>query len=64
MSAFTQPVIIHDMDLFKDLLQRLPLTAGVDGQVDEAWLQQALYRAPESLPLKEIDPHIGPLIPI
>lgn len=63
MSAFTQPVIIHD-DGSAQPLQRLPLTAGVDGQVDEAWLQQALYRAPESLPLKEIDPHIGPLIPI
>ncbi|MCP9817261.1 DUF4268 domain-containing protein [Synechococcus sp. GreenBA-s] len=63
MSAFTQPVIIQD-DGSALPLQRLPLSASVDGQIDEAWLQQALYRAPESLPLKEIDPHIGPLIPI
>ncbi|PSB38162.1 DUF4268 domain-containing protein [Aphanothece minutissima] len=63
MSAFTQPIIIQN-DGSALSLQRLPLKAGVDGQVDEAWLQQALYRAPESLPVKEIDPHIGPLIPI
>ena len=63
MSAFTQPVIIQD-DGTALPLQRLPLSASVDGQIDEVWLQKALYRAPESLPLKEIDPHIGPLIPI
>lgn len=63
MSAFTQPVIISD-DGSALPLQRLPLTAGVGGQINEAWLQKALYRAPESLPLKEIDPHIGQLIPI
>jgi hypothetical protein len=63
MSAFTQPVIIQD-DGTALPLQRLPLSASVDGQIDEVWLQKSLYRAPESLPLKEIDPHIGPLIPI
>ena len=32
--------------------------------MNERWLQETLFAYPESLPVKEIDPHIGPLIPV
>jgi Domain of unknown function (DUF4268) len=47
------------------LLDRIPLNARGDGvKLTERWLQEALFAHPESLPVKEIDPHIGPLIPV
>ncbi len=63
MSAFTLPVVITAGQPAA-LLERIPLTAGAEGQISERWLQEALFETPEALPTKEIDPHIGPLIPI
>jgi len=45
-------------------LERVPLSGGADGQYSEAWLQQLLFEYPESLPMREIDPHAGVLIPV
>jgi len=46
------------------LLERISFTSSTDGQISEKWLQEALFEHPESLPTREIDPHIGPLIPV
>lgn len=63
MSAFTRPVIIR-ADAPAKVLERLPLTADALTQISEAWLQNVLFQSPEALPLKEIAPNIGPLIPL
>lgn len=31
---------------------------------NEQWLQRILFECPESLPVNDVDPHIGPLIPV
>ena len=46
------------------VLARIPLSQGSDGTFAEAWLQNALFTHPECLPVREIDPHIGALIPV
>ncbi len=43
------------------VLERLPL---LDRNIDEGWLQNHLHQCPEVLPIGEIDPSFGPLIPI
>lgn len=63
MSAFTKPFLITAGDS-SVLLERIPFTNGADKQDQERRLQKALYENPESLPVQEIDPHIGPLIPV
>lgn len=63
MSAFTKPLLIGPNGSVQ-LLERIPLTNGADGQVSERWLQEALFASPEALPIREIDPHIGTLIPV
>jgi hypothetical protein len=63
MSAYTHPIIVNE-DHAVRLLERLPLTPGADGAFSERWLQTAIFAAPEALPVREIDPHIGPLIPV
>jgi len=63
MSAFTRPILIG-ADKASFLLERVPLTFGAEGQYSEQWLQQTLFAHPLSLPIQEIDPHAGALIPI
>ena len=63
MSAYTRPFVIGAPGA-STLLERIPLDAATGGIHSERWLQEALFRHPESLPAKEIDPHIGPLMPI
>ena len=43
------------------MLERLPLQVR---NVDEGWLQNRLHQCPEVLPIGEIDPSFGPLIPV
>lgn len=63
VSAFTQPIVVEG-DHRVRLLERLPLSQGNQGQFSEAWLQHALFKAPSCLPVREIDPHSGDLIPV
>jgi hypothetical protein len=63
MSAFAKPLLIG-LSGPAVLLERIPLTGGMSGQLNERWLQEALFACPESLPVNEIDPHMGPLIPV
>lgn len=56
-----------DKNAHGKLLTRLDFTAGSglgDGKYDEAWLQELLHRFPECLPVDELEPGLGPLIPI
>lgn len=63
MSAFTRPFLVNPSG-DATLLERIPLTGDGGGKLSERWLQEALFAHPESLPVREIDPHIGPLIPV
>lgn len=63
MSAFTKPLLMGPPGSAA-LLERVSLTGNAAGQLTERWLQEALFAFPEALPVKEIDPHIGPLIPV
>jgi hypothetical protein len=63
MSAFSKPLLIGP-GASAALLERIPLSIGGGAQMSERWLQKALFANPDSLPVREIDPHIGPLIPI
>ena len=63
MSAFTKPIVI-DKSNKAVVLERIPLSSGKVELFSERWLQKALFANPQCLPVKEIDPHIGTLIPI
>lgn len=63
MSAFSEPLLLRPGQPAL-LLRRVPLEGGGEAQFSERWLQEALFAAPEALPVREIDPHIGPLIPV
>lgn len=63
MSGFTQPLIISTQGA-STALDRIPLGQGAEGSFGEAWLQNALFTHPQCLPVREIDPHIGNLIPV
>jgi hypothetical protein len=63
VSGFTQPLIIAAQGS-ASVLDRIPLGQGAEGAFPEAWLQNALFRHPRALPVREIDPHIGELIPV
>jgi hypothetical protein len=63
LSAFSTPVIVGP-DGAARVLARIPLGTNTGGGFLERWLQDALFAHPQCLPVKEIDPHIGELIPI
>lgn len=63
MGAYAKPIVVS-IDGTAVVLERLPLGSGNEGLFSEKWLQDALYANPQCLPIQEIDPHIGPLIPI
>ncbi|MYC31851.1 MAG: hypothetical protein F4X64_01590 [Chloroflexi bacterium] len=48
-----------------EVLQRVPLGSGISsGGVDEATLQDLLFRYPQALPIATIDPAYAPAVPI
>jgi hypothetical protein len=57
------PILISD-NRPDNLLQRLQLNAAGAGEYDEDWLQDLLYRHPQSLPIAELNPTFTSLIPI
>lgn len=63
MSAFTRPFVINP-DGQATALERLAFTLDQSAGFSEEWLQRCLFECPESLPVREIDPHIGDLIPV
>jgi hypothetical protein len=62
MSAFANPIHILP-DGSSTLIERIPLCGGA-GTYNERWLQQILFAHPSALPIREIDPHAGELIPV
>lgn len=63
MNAFTRPIHIFP-DGSSALLERIALGGGTSGMYDERWLQETLFAHPQALPIREIDPHAGELIPV
>jgi hypothetical protein len=63
MSAFAKPFLIEPSGTVT-VLDRIAFTGDQTGNINEKWLQEVLFASPESLPVREIDPHIGPLIPV
>ncbi|WP_412480117.1 DUF4268 domain-containing protein [Azonexus sp. IMCC34839] len=62
MSAFANPILVG-AEFETNTLERISFNSS-DQNFSERWLQEALFAAPQSLPVSEIDPHIGPLIPL
>lgn len=62
MSAFSRPIYIQDGHA--TTLERIPIATGAQAGFSEAWLQQMLFEHPDSLPIRDINPHIGSLIPV
>lgn len=62
MSAFSRPIYIQDGHA--TTLERIPIATGAQTGFSEAWLQQMLFEHPDSLPIRDINPHIGSLIPV
>jgi len=62
MSAYANPVVINQFGHAKTL-ERIPLILSESG-FSERWLQEVLFKNPQCLPTKEIDPRLGRLIPI
>jgi len=62
-TAYASPVLIEpDCDGVR--LERVKLSGTGNTQFSEAWLQRLLFAHPECLPLREIDPSLGLLVPV
>ncbi|MEW6563592.1 MAG: DUF4268 domain-containing protein [Pseudomonadota bacterium] len=63
MSAFTSPILIQNKTQ-STVLERIALSSNDGDAFSEKWLQDILFANPQCLPVRDIDPHIGSLIPI
>ena len=61
MSGFSNPIYVHAERA--RVLERKAL-GDQSGAFTEAWLQKQLFLHPSALPLKEIAPHLGPIVPV
>ena len=61
MPSFAHPVVVSPSG--SSVLYRIDLESSADG-FDEAWLQTQIFRFPASLPAHEIEPQLGPLVPV
>lgn len=64
-SQYSRPFLVSGSKANESVhpLTRLDLSGG-DESFDESWLQQFLFSHPEILPVEEIEPVFGPLIPV
>ena len=63
-SQFTTPLLISHNGSSHSL-KRIPLSARDSSiEYNEAWLQNLLFKHPEALPIKEIDPAFSNAVPI
>ena len=46
------------------MCSRLEQLTFVDREIDEGWLQELMHKSSDVLPINELDPGFGPLIPI
>lgn len=63
MSAYAPPILLSESGASRQL-ERIPFGSSSDGSFGEAWLQKSLYDFPACLPVREIDPNLGGLIPL
>jgi hypothetical protein len=63
MGAFSNPIVLSGSNA-AIMLERIRLSANDEISFSERWLQDALFANPGCLPVREIDPHIGDLIPV
>lgn len=62
--SYAAPVLLEP-DRPGMLLERLTLSGSAAGELfSEAWLQRLLFSHPECLPMNDIDPSTGPLVPV
>lgn len=59
MPAFAAPIVVTGSTSRQ--LERLDLKGP---HFSESWLQSHLFKHPESLPLREIEPNLGPVVPL
>lgn len=64
MSSFTSPLVVGKVAYDTVKLERISLSLTKGDSFSERWLQDLLFQNPECLPVKEIDPHIGKLVPV
>lgn len=63
MAAYHRPILIENGSP-AIALERIRLQNGADGIFSEKWLQSILFQHPECLPIEDIDPSYGILIPV
>jgi hypothetical protein len=63
MAAYHRPLLIQN-GAPALALDRIRLEVGADGKFSEKWLQRLLYENPGCLPIEDIDPSYGSIIPI
>jgi hypothetical protein len=59
---FAAPILIHEQ--VETILERLPLSGSSKINYNENWLQELLFKHPQTLPINEIDQSYLNLIPI
>lgn len=59
---FAAPILIHEQG--ETILERLPLSGSSKINYNENWLQELLFKHPQTLPINEIDQSYLNLIPI
>lgn len=62
MGAFSNPIIINSEGTSQKL-DRISLNSD-SGSFSEEWLQKAIFKSPDCLPINEIAPSFGALVPI
>jgi hypothetical protein len=63
MAVYHRPILIENGNPAV-ALERIRLQNGAEGSFSEKWLQGILFEHPECLPIQDIDPSYGTIIPI
>ena len=63
-TQYGTPILINNAQSRVSTLKRIDLTSDTNFKYDENWLQQRIFETPALLPVNEVDPIFGPLIPV
>ena len=63
-TQYGTPILINSTRNSVSTLKRIDLTSDNTFKYDENWLQQRIFETPALLPVNEVDPIFGPLIPV
>lgn len=61
MPTFAHPIVVSNSG--SSVLERIDLESSANG-FSEAWLQTQIFKHPTSLPAHEVEPQLGPLVPV